>query len=760
MNPAPARPYLVVGFTSCAVVALEMAWTRVFSAEFFYTFAFLVLSLGVLGLGLGALSLRLLPFLTRRDTLGPVLSLAALLGMASPAVVLHLGLDFSQILASGGMLLRLAAAILLLGSTFAFSGVALALVFRARHSDMPRLYMADLVGAGLGVVLAVAGMNLFGTPVAAVLLCLPLVAAAFHASTGSARTLPIALLFGTLGFAFTADQVFEVPREERAPVIHTHWDATAKIKIYEYDEDFRGINIDNAANSPVWRFDGDWDRPDREPMEFGISVANLMDRMEGDFTFLSLGSGGGTDVLQARDSGAAEIHAVEVIPYINHLMTDGDIAAFSGHIYADPRVRVVTEDARAYVRAHPGEFDIIFSLSSNSFAAMTSGAFALSESYLFTTEAFGDYWRALSERGFMMMEHQFYMPRLVPSALDALRHEGVTDPRSHIAVYALPQMRRQAILLSKQPLTEEIRATAVTTPSPEIEDAAAEIEEAIHLLYPAPEAHADNLIARIVTEGWRSQYDEAPVDISPCTDDRPFPAQLGRWKNVDASALQEVMPWEFMGFPISKLLICVVAGFALLLVLPLNLLPYARRGDRLRWRGWAYFGAIGAGYLIVEVVLIQRYALFIGPSAATMATLLCTLLVASGVGSRFAPRFDSRVPFLAILVWLLAEILFLRPLTDALGGTAMPLRIAMTALLVSPLGFFMGMPFPKGTQRVGELVDWGFAINGATSVLGASAILLVAFEWGLDAALLVGAVCYGGALAVIATPGAWWSRQE
>ncbi|MBW1881058.1 MAG: hypothetical protein JRJ84_22120 [Deltaproteobacteria bacterium] len=750
---SPATSYLVVGFTSCAVVALEMAWTRVFSAEFFYTFAFLVLSLGVLGLGLGALSLRLLPSLTQKDTLGPILSLAALLGLASPGIVLHMGLDFSQILSSGSMLLRLASAIVLLGSTFAFAGVALALVFRAQHADMPRLYMADLVGAGLGVVLAVTGMNLFGTPVAAVLLCLPLVAAAFHASTGSARTLPIALLFGTLGFAFTADQVLEVPKEERAPVIHTHWDATAKIKIYEYDEDFRGINIDNAANSPLWRFDGDWDRPDREPFEFGISVANLMDRMEGDFTFLSLGSGGGTDVLQALDSGAAEIHAVEVIPHINHMMTKGDLAAYTGHIYADPRVVVVTEDARAYVRAHPDAFDIIFSLSSNSFAAMTSGAFALSESYLFTTEAFGDYWRALSERGFMMMEHQFYMPRLVTSALDALRHEGVADPTSHIAVYALPQMRRQVILLGKQPLTEEIRNNALAPLSPEI-------EEAIHLLYPAPEAHADNLIDRIVTQGWRSQYDEAPVDISPSTDDRPFPAQLGRWKNVDTAALEKVMPWEFMGFPISKLLICVVVGIALLLILPLNLLPYLRPGDRLRWRGWAYFGAIGAGFMIVEVVLIQRYALFIGPSAATMATLLCTLLIASGVGSRFAPRFGSRVPFLAIVAWLMLEIMFLRPLTDALGGTAMPLRIAITALLVFPLGFFMGMPFPKGTQKVGALVDWGFAINGATSVLGASAILLVAFAWGLDVALLVGVACYGVALAVIATPGAWWSPQK
>ena len=98
---------------------------------------------------------------------------------------------------------------------------------------------------------------------------------------------------------------------------------------------------------------------------------------------------------------------------------------YSGHIYRDPRVRVVSEDARTYVRRHEGRFDVIYSLSSNTWAALGSGSFAFAESYLFTTEAFRDYWRALSDEGFLSMEHQVYMPRLVSAVLEALDDLGV-----------------------------------------------------------------------------------------------------------------------------------------------------------------------------------------------------------------------------------------------------------------------------------------------------------------------------------------------
>ncbi len=739
--------YAIIALLSLTLLGLELVWTRIFSAEFFYSFAFLVLSLAILGLGLGALALRLFPSLGRRSYLGPLLTLTGCLTLAGPPLVFCLGLKFSTLLDSWSMVGHLLAAILLLGSAYFCGGLALAVLLRRNHRDMPRLYMADLLGAGTGVVLAIVLMNRVGTPAASCLIAIPVLLAALLAARGVARVLPLALLVAPFVLMRYADKLLAAPRPEQAPIVYKHWDATAKIKVYEYGEQNRGINIDNAANSPVFGFDGNWNRPETDRFQFSIDVSNLIKRFPA-CTFLSLGAGGGGDVLQALQAGATDIRAVEVIPHINEMMLTGALADFSGHIYRDPRVRVITDDARAYVRQHRHEFDVIYSLSSNSFAALASGSFALAENYLFTTEAFVDYWEALTDGGFMMMEHQFFIPRVVPELLDALQSRRVPEPRAHFAVYDLPQLHRQMVLLSKQPLTDEIRNTAFGELTP---DNYADI----HLLYPAPEGLADNLDNRIVQEGWQRVRGSAPVNIAPCTDNRPFVGQMGRWANFRWEKPARLSGFDVFGYPFSQLILIVILLVVIVLVLPLNLLPYLAGGPRLRATPWLYFFTIGAAFMSVEVVLIQKYTLFVGPSAYSIAAILFTLLVGSGIGSRFAARVSTRAAFGGLVAWLLLETFVLRYATHALVGLPPGGRVLAAVLLVLPLGFFMGMPFPKGALRVGALVDWGFAVNGAASVLGATAILLVAMTFGIQAALLVATGLYVLAGLLIARANGW-----
>ena len=132
--------------------------------------------------------------------------------------------------------------------------------------------------------------------------------------------------------------------------------------------------------------------------------------------------------------------------------------------------------------------------------------------------------------------------------------------------------------------------------------------------------------------------------------------------------------------------------------------------------------------------------------------MLLVLLAASGMGSRLSPRVSDSAAFVAIAALVLAHALLGGPLTDAAAGLPQWARVALTGLLVAPLGLFMGMPFPKGALRVGELVDWGFAVNGAASVLGATAVVLVAFTFGFTVALTLGAAVYLGAWALLAVP--------
>jgi hypothetical protein len=748
---------LVVALMSMTLIALELVWTRIFSAEFFYTYAFLTLSFAILGLGLGGLALRLFAFLNHEAMIGLALALAGMTALAGPPLVFQLGLELAQLHTSWAMVGKFTLTLMLLSAPFFLGGMALAGLFKRSPGDIPRLYMADLMGAGCGIAGAVFLMNWLGTPTAVFWVSLPILVAALLVSKRGWRLAPAILMAAVILLSGRAGALLEVKRQERAPVIYKHWDAMAKIKVFDYGGRYRGLNIDNVANTSLVPFEGDWEAAyaDTTPSSWAINVEYLV-AMFDSCTFLSLGAGGGVDVLQALDHQAAEVHAVEVIPHINRMMLHGDpdgylvrdstvsdslgrlitTPEYTGRIYHDPRVRVVTEDARTYVRRQKNTFDIIFSLSSNTWAALGSGSFALAENYLFTKEAFEDYWRALTDGGFLSMEHQVYMPRLVSDVILALEELGVNEPRDHFAVYNLPLHRRNLLLLSKRPLTDEIRTSVYGGVTPARQDT-------IHLLYPAPDSLADNLINRIVTDGWQAHAQSAAIDISPTTDNRPFVAQLGMWKNLTRANLQEIDQYaEFSGFPLSKLTMAIILLVIVVLIIPLNVLPYLRQGPKLGPVPWLYFFAIGTAFMAIEVVLIQRYTLFIGASVYSIATILLTLLVAAGVGSRFSARVGDATAFGGIIVLLLLEVLVYRSVTGVLPTLPMLARVLVCSMLVFPLGFFMGMPFPKAVLRVGELVDWGFAVNGAASVFGATAVLMVAISYGFTVALLGSAAVY------------------
>jgi hypothetical protein len=191
------------------------------------------------------------------------------------------------------------------------------------------------------------------------------------------------------------------------------------------------------------------------------------------------------------------------------------------------------------------------------------------------------------------------------------------------------------------------------------------------------------------------------------------------------------------------------------IILPLNLIPYFSKGEKLKTAPWLYFFLIGMAYMAVEVILIQKYTLFVGPSVYSITGILITLLVASGIGSRFSKKMSTPLVFIAIVVWILFDIFIFGYITGSLSGLTMFPRILATIVLFFPLGFFMGMPFPKGTLKVGELIDWGFAVNGAASVLGSTLILLIAFAFGFNMALLVAACLYLLAFALLSAKKAW-----
>ena len=170
-----------------------------------------------------------------------------------------------------------------------------------------------------------------------------------------------------------------------------------------------------------------------------------------------------------------------------------------------------------------------------------------------------------------------------------------------------------------------------------------------------------------------------------------------------------------------------------------------------------YFVFIGCGYLLIEVALIQKFVLFLGHPTYALTVVIFSMLLSSGLGSYWSGRLIDREGRLikvlgcvalcaALWAWILSALL------PAAVGLPLLLKMAITVLLIAPLGFMMGMPFPAGLQRLEEwhapAVRWAWSLNAAASVLGSVGALVCSIYLGLIQTLIVGGLLYVAALAV------------
>jgi hypothetical protein len=158
--------------------------------------------------------------------------------------------------------------------------------------------------------------------------------------------------------------------------------------------------------------------------------------------------------------------------------------------------------------------------------------------------------------------------------------------------------------------------------------------------------------------------------------------------------------------------------------------------------------------------LIQKFVLFLGHPTYALTVIVFSMLISSGLGSFFSRRVAGatdnrrlRVVLLAVAAAVSALAFLAAPISEFGVGWPLPLKMAVTACLIAPAGFLMGMPFPSGLTRLEirypQAVRWAWALNAAASVLGSASAIFLAIYIGLRATVLVGAGLYLGALAVL-----------
>jgi spermidine synthase len=517
------------------------------------------------------------------------------------------------------------------------------------------------------------------------------------------------------------------------------------------------LDIDSLAGTPLAKFDGDLTAPQLEHLSHDVTALAYVLR-PGRRT-LVIGAGGGRDVLTAMKFGSREVTAVELNPIIADVVNDhfGD---FTGRLYERPEVRLVVGEGRHFVRGTDKKFGLVQLSLVDTWASTAAGAFSLSENTLYTTEAFVDYLRRLEPDGVLTVSRWLMTPpretlRVVSLAREALHRLGVEDVSRHMLAAGTPALRRghrfASVVIGKQPFTEAEVA------------AAREFVERLgfKVLY-LPGEPADPVFSELITtarpEGFFRRY---PYDVRPSTDDHPFFFNTVKPKDFFKLAGPE---GGRMGVHLLARLALVVSVLVVLFILgPL----YLRRRSALaavqpaaRWSTLLYFGALGAGFMLVEISLISKLILFLGHPTYALTVVLCSMLIFAGLGSYWSGRHvgSTHASLWGVLACVLAaiaglglavELLFPR----LLGGASLPVCLVVIVATLMPAGFLMGMPFPLALRlldRTGpqwaQLIPWVWGINGATSVLGSVLAISVAINLGFRVTLLVGLAVYVAAL--------------
>jgi len=776
----PERTLLVgLGLTSFAALLLELALTRLFSVVLFYHFAFLAISIALLGLGAGGVFAYLFKDrLARTDTR----ALAArqcidssILVVVTLEVVLHVPVALSV---TWRNFLHLTALYVVAALPFFLTGLLFSVVFARETWRVSRLYGADLGGGALACLAVVPLLNWIGGPNTIVAAAVVMAAAAMvWAASSTARNVAggLVVLFVMLIAANHSNRLIDVIYAKgmfRDPgwVEFSRWNALSRVEVDRQGR-AKAIVIDADASTYIMNCDlAHWRGSvwEHDLMSAPPALANVL-RPRGEFAII--GPGGGVDVLRAVANGSPSVTGIEINPIIADTIMRGRYADYAMHLYERPEVHIYVTDGRSYLRSTPQQFDVVQMTLVDTWASTAAGAFALSENNLYTVEAFREYFQHLKPDGMIAITRwEFRQPRealrVVAVAMQALHSLGVANPERNFIVTSEGPLNEDGI-----PVVVLAKKTAFTAEEESaVRDHFDEYTELAPLYLPSESAAGPtghNPFAELIASNDPYRFAQSyAYNVAPVSDNAPFFFFTLKAGQILQQGRQHGIDWKVN---LGVLVLILVLVISLVAVLGFLILPLALHGGRQSPLPVLYFVAVGLGYILVEIAFIQRFVLFLGHPTYALTVVIFLLMLSSGAGSLFSRRWLSRtqmawMPLMLVIVALMANVFLLPRGLSAWVGLAFGYRLVVSGLLLAPLGFVMGMPFPTGLRALAarsvvdvpgggtgadNAVEWAWAMNAAASVLGSVLAMVIAIQFGLTVTLACGVAAYVLALLLL-----------
>lgn len=778
--------YLGLFLISLATLSLEISLIRLFSISLWYHFAFLVVSIAMLGLAAAGTFLSIKKLKNPLPISSILFSLTTIIGLT---IINYLPFDPFKAALDPWYILILLLYYILLGLPFFFSGIIITFILTKFQSLSGRIYFFNLAGSAVGSLAVLPLISSFGEKTILVIALIGLISSfcfsfkktlmklsettPMESPVSSGERNPpkleikrerrwinstnlinlsliiiLIILITSLSLPIKTSPYKELSQAlnfEQAEIEQTEWNSFSKVDVVDSPyvryapglsaqfknslPEQKGITIDGTSLNAITK---------KQDLEFFnyLPTSIPFSLMEKPKT-LVINAGAGLDVLMALENGS-EVTAVESNLIIIDLLKT-EYKDFSGDIFN--QAEIIHDDGRSYIKK-TGQYDtIIISLAGQ--LTSSTGLYSMVENYLFTEESFQDYFEHLTEDGILVITRWLTYPPKESLRLFSL---ALTVPKAENKIAMFRSWTTVTLLLNKNDLSRQRlnKITAFTE------------KNNFDLIYLPQTEFTPNQYAQFeepyyyqatkqILENKQEFYKNYLFDVSPTTDEKPFYFNFFKWSKI--KQLYQLIGTKWQPFLDSGFLLVFLFIQAVILSLVFVLLPVRfLKKLPIKKKNLIYFLCIGLGYLFVEIVLIQKFILFLGHVMYAMSAVIFAVLLFSSFGSLVSQKYSAKkLPWIisVLAVLIIVYLLILPIIINSLITYSLTAKIIFSVLIISPLAFFMGMPFPLGLRAINhQVIPWALAVNGSASVLSAILAVLIALSVGYSFVLILAAFVY------------------
>ncbi len=785
--------YTGVFLISGLVMALQILQSRILSVTTWYHLSFLVISIAMFGLTLGALKVYKSSEEEQRRNYGTIarkncvwFGLFTLIGLIVQLYVPIVSAEMSE------TLVRLPIAAIATSMAYYHAGIVITLCLTRAPFPVGKTYGIDLLGAGIGCIGALILMETIDTPSAIFFVsALAFLSALAFSADGEENAsekkklnkIIVPGIIGTLAlgiFNLSTERATFYPIWTKGSFLpmskidYSEWNSISRVTVgtEEVDrvpfiwgpspvlpEEFKITSkfliIDGDAGTPITKFDGDFSK--HEYLEY--DVINLAYSLPEVNAAAIIGVGGGRDLMSAKYFGVEKVTALDVNPVQIKLLKDHPEYREYSNLYKQPGVTIENEEARSWFRNNTEKYDLIQMSLIDTWASTGAGAFALSENGLYTVEAWTIFMNDLSDNGVFTVSRWSSNEiddagRTLSVAMASLYNQGVKNAKDHIILARSAKIA--TIIVSKSPFTQE-QLNAIQRTADE--------KQYTLTLMPGKPIPEEGILKELIVATSTQELNEIAskqfFDVSPSTDMRPFFFNQARLSKPIEVAKMALLPAHWAShvskgqakatFNLYLIILFSAVVVALVIIVPLAK-TVENKTSAFVMAGTLYFMLIGAGFMFVEISLLQALGVFLGHPIYGLSVVLFSLIISAGLGSLVSEKLPLNTitkqivwagitcAYAVTLAFILKDIFYQYAEVDIFT------RVIISVSMLLPAGFLMGFGFPTGLALTEKFdtraTAWFWGINGATGVLGSSVALALNIVFGIDNTLIVGGACY------------------